>query len=77
MQPTKTAEFERLARDNMDAVYTKAIHLTCDTPQAEKLVQSTFSQAYYRFDSFDRRIGFREWLFQIMEMNASLVPSAL
>ncbi len=60
-------EFEKLARDNMDALYTKAIHLTRNTPKAEELVQSTYSRAYSRFDTFDSRNGFREWLFQIME----------
>ena len=67
MHTKKTAEFERLARDNMDALYTRAIHITHSTPQAEALVQSTFSQAYSRFDSFDRRVAFRDWLFQILE----------
>lgn len=61
------SEFYQLARDNMDALYTKAIQLTHSTPKAEMLVQSTYSQAYSRFENFDRRIGFREWLFQIME----------
>ena len=60
-------EFEQLARDNMDAIYTKAIHLTHNTPKAEALVQSTYSQAFSRFDTFDRHMGFRDWLFQIME----------
>jgi len=63
----QTREFERLARENMDALYTRALHLTHNTPKAEALVQSTYSHAYSRFDNFDRRIGFREWLFQIME----------
>ena len=61
------SEFEQLARDNMDALYTRAIALTHNTPKAEALVQSTYFQAYSRFDTFDRRMGFREWLFQIME----------
>jgi RNA polymerase sigma-70 factor (ECF subfamily) len=70
MQTSSTAEFEQLAQDNMDAIYTRAIRMTKNTSQAENLVQSAFSHAYSKFDSFDRTVGFRNWLFQILEMKS-------
>ena len=70
MHACKSAEFEQLAHDNMDALYTKAIHIAHNTSHAEALVQSTFSHAYSRFESFDDSIGFREWLFRILEMKS-------
>ncbi|MBN1559955.1 hypothetical protein JW998_06875 [candidate division KSB1 bacterium] len=70
MHMCKSAEFERLARDNMDALYTRAIRIARTTAQAEALVQSTFSHAYSRFDTYDYSIGFRDWLFKILEMKS-------
>ena len=71
MHTRNSTEFERLAQANMDALYTRAIHITQNTPQAEALVQSTFSRAYSRFDSFDHRMRFRDWLFQILESHSN------
>jgi len=64
-------EFEKLAGENLDAVYTHAIRLTHDTPQAEQLVQSTFSKALQTFHDYQKNKGFCNWLFEIME---STVP---
>ena len=68
MRPnTKPADFERLARENMDALDSRAIRITHNVPKAETLVQSTYSRAYQIFPSFDQTIGFQDWLFQILE----------
>ena len=64
---TNPTDFERLARENMDALYSKALRITHNAPNAENLVQSTYSRAYQIFPSFDESVAFQEWLFQILE----------
>lgn len=64
----KPTNFEQLARENMDALYSRAIRITHNAPKAEKLVQSTYSHAYQIFSSFDESIGFQDWLFDILEL---------
>ena len=67
MQQTQTSEFEQLAYDTKDELYNKAIHLTNDTPQAEALVQSTFSRAFAQFHTYQKDIDFKAWLFGILD----------
>ena len=66
-QKSEPTEFERLARENMDALYSRAIRITRSAVNAENLVQSTYSKAYHTYSSFDYSISFREWLLQILE----------
>lgn len=68
MQSTNhPTEFERLARESMDALYSRAIRLTHSTPVAEQVVQKTFQEAFQRFASFNEHASFREWIFQILD----------
>jgi len=71
--PTLPADFEKLARENMDALYTKALAITHNTPKAEQLVQITFSDAYQTFKTFNRNHSFRDWLFQILERHIAAI----
>lgn len=63
----KPIDFERLARESMDALYSRAIRLTHSTPVAEQVVQMTFQEAHKRFASFNKNASFREWIFQILD----------
>lgn len=59
-------QFERLALEQMDALYTKAIGLAKDMVEAEALVQETYLKAFQKFYQFDSRDNFDDWLFRIL-----------
>lgn len=59
--------FQRLALNELDAVYRMALHLTRDPQEAEDLVQETFLRALRSESTFELRdSGIRPWLFKIL-----------
>lgn len=60
------AEFERLAMEHVDALYSAALRLTRNERDAEDLVQDTLVRAYRFFDKFERGTNIKAWLFKIL-----------
>ncbi len=72
MCPTQTVEenrkdFEELALQYMDSIYSVALRMTRDPTEAEDLVQDTYLRAYRFFDKFEKGTNFRAWLFRILK----------
>src|SRR5512144_568558 len=66
-QPNRTKqEFEELALQHLDPLYSAALRLTKNERDAEDLVQDTFLRAYRFFDKFERGTNIRAWLFKIL-----------
>lgn len=66
MSPHQIQEFESLARNHMDSLYTRAIQLATNMPQAENLVQDTYLRAYQIFSSFQQGHDFNTWLLGLL-----------
>src|SRR5512144_2728215 len=66
-QPNRTKqEFEELALQHLDPLYSAALRLTKNDRDAEDLVQDTFLRAYRFFDKFERGTNIKAWLFKIL-----------
>lgn len=59
------AAFERLVRDNLDAVYGHALRFFGDPQSAEDAVQEVFLKVYRTLPTFDGRSSFSTWLFRV------------
>jgi len=59
-------EFEGLALDHLDALYSAALRLTRNERDAEDLVQDTFLRAFRFFEKFERGTNIKAWLFKIL-----------
>jgi RNA polymerase sigma-70 factor (ECF subfamily) len=59
-------EFEELALDHLDPLYSAALRLTKNERDAQDLVQDTFLRAYRFFDKFERGTNIKAWLFKIL-----------
>lgn len=59
-------EFEVLALEHLDPMYSAALRLTKNERDAEDLVQDTFLRAYRFFDKFERGTNIKAWLFKIL-----------
>jgi len=59
-------EFESLALDHVDPLYSAALRLTKNERDAEDLVQDTFLRAFRFFDKFERGTNIKAWLFKIL-----------
>jgi len=60
------ATFEELAVPLFDQLYNFARWLTQDTPEAEDLVQETYTKALRGFSSFQPGTNFRAWMYRIL-----------
>jgi RNA polymerase sigma-70 factor, ECF subfamily len=60
------SEFQDLVRTYLDSLYNYALVLTRQTQDAEDLVQESLVRAYEGFDTFDRSLSFRPWIFTVM-----------
>jgi RNA polymerase sigma-70 factor (ECF subfamily) len=60
------AEFESLALEHLDGLYSGALRLTKNERDAEDLVQDTFLRAYRFFDKFERGTNIKAWLYKIL-----------
>lgn len=59
--------FEILARQHMDDLYTRAIQLEPDMQRVEDLIQLTYEKAFELFSAIRRDTDFRLWLFEILD----------
>src|SRR5438309_11826844 len=59
-------EFEGLALEHIDPLYSAALRLTKNERDAEDLVQDCFLRAYRFFDKFERGTNIKAWLFKIL-----------
>ncbi len=59
-------EFESLALEHVDPLFSAALRLTKNERDAEDLVQDTFLRAYRFFDKFERGTNIKAWLFKIL-----------
>jgi RNA polymerase sigma factor (sigma-70 family) len=63
---TRSAAFEQLALPLFASLYNHAFWLARNEPEAEDLVQETFSKALRAFDSFQSGTNFKAWIFRIL-----------
>ncbi|MHB1846722.1 MAG: sigma-70 family RNA polymerase sigma factor [Deltaproteobacteria bacterium] len=63
---TTREEFELLALDHIDPLYSAALRLTKNDRDAEDLVQDTYLRAFRFFDKFERGTNIKAWLFKIL-----------
>ena len=59
-------EFERLALEHIDPLFSAALRLTKNERDAEDLVQDAYLRAFRFFDKFERGTNIKAWLFKIL-----------
>ena len=59
-------EFEDVAMEHLDSLYSMAIRLVFNKEAAEDLVQETYLKAYRFFDTFQKGTNIKAWLFKIL-----------
>ncbi len=59
-------EFESLAFEHMDALYSTALRMTKNELDAEDLVQDVYLRAYRFFHRFKKGSNFKAWIFKIL-----------
>src|ERR671935_2529801 len=59
-------EFEELALQHLDPLFSAALRLTKNERDAEDLVQDTCMRAFRFFDKFERGTNMKAWLFKIL-----------
>jgi len=65
--PAERAErFERDAMPLLDQLYSAALRMTRNPPDAEDLVQETYLKAYSAFESFRAGTNLKTWLYRIL-----------
>lgn len=62
----KTQDFEAIAFQYMDSLYSTALRFTRNTEEAEDLVQDTYLRAFRFFDKFQEGTNFKAWIFKIL-----------
>ena len=62
MTKRKENEFNKLAVDNLDSVYSTASMLDSNAAVAEDLVKRTYSLAFRMFKTFDQDENFETWI---------------
>jgi RNA polymerase sigma-70 factor, ECF subfamily len=69
-RPESAAEraerFERDAMPLLDQLYSAALRMTRNPPDAEDLVQETYLKAYAAFESFREGTNLKAWLYRIL-----------
>lgn len=59
-------EFEEIAMEHINSLYSMAIRLVFNKEAAEDLVQETYLKAYRFFDTFQKGTNIKAWLFKIL-----------
>ncbi len=62
----RKTEFENIAFEFMDSLYSTALRMTRNAEEAEDLVQDTYLRAYRFFDKFQTGTNFKAWIFKIL-----------
>jgi RNA polymerase sigma-70 factor (ECF subfamily) len=62
----KQAEFEAIALQHFNTLYSVAMRLTRNVNEAQDLVQETYLKAYRFFDRFEPGTNVKAWLFTIL-----------
>ena len=62
----KIKDFEAIAFQYMDSLYSTALRFTRNTEEAEDLVQDTYLRAFRFFDKFQEGTNFKAWIFKIL-----------
>ena len=60
-------EFEQIAFEHLDSLFSTAMRMTRNKADAEDLVQDTYLRAYRFFDQFTKGTNFKAWLFKILK----------
>ncbi len=60
------AKFSDLAMEYMPSLYTAALRMTRNPPDAEDLVQETYLKAYRGFNGFTEGTNLKAWLYRIL-----------
>ena len=60
-------EFEDVALQHMNALYSAALRMAKNKTEADDLVQDTYLRAYRFFDRFERGTSMKAWLFTILK----------
>ena len=63
----KKREFEEIALQYMEPLYSAALRMTRDGTAAQDLVQDAYLRAYRFFDKFEKGTNFKAWLFKILK----------
>ncbi len=62
----RTARFERDAMVYLDQLYSAAMRMTRNPPDAEDLVQETYAKAFAAFHQFKPGTNLKAWLYRIL-----------
>jgi RNA polymerase sigma-70 factor, ECF subfamily len=62
----RRAEFEALAREHADDIYSAARRMTRNCDDADDLAQNTIVRAYSQFDRFATGTNFKAWVLRIL-----------
>lgn len=60
------AEFEALLAPHADKLFGFSMRMTCDSNQAEDLLQESIYRAFRSFHGFRRGTNFKAWMFRIV-----------
>ena len=63
---SRQEEFEAVALEHFDVLYSTAIRLARNVHEAQDLVQETYLKAYRFFDRFEPGTNIKAWLFTIL-----------
>ena len=63
----KKREFEVVALEHMNSLYSAALRMTRDGSDAQDLVQDAYLRAFRFFDKFEKGTNFKAWLFKILK----------
>ncbi len=62
----KEQEFNDIAFEHMDSLYSTALRYTRNAAEAEDLVQDTYFRAWKFFDKYQKGTNFKAWIFKIL-----------
>ena len=67
MTSSKIAEFESLAHQHLDILYTRAIEVESEMSRVESLVQDTVLKAFESFPMLRKSEDFKSWVLNLLD----------